>query len=851
MRILFVILSTSFLVYSCHPSLLNNSWDFDGFETTFLDTLVVSSSKSEDSEKDLPFQKSAPKVVDLIHTQLSLSFDWDLQMVIGQANLTLRPYYYPLYQIEIDAIDFSLDSVAVWNNCSPVNFQYSYDGSQLKIKPQKVVHPNDTIEITIHYRATPTSDENHQSNGDDKGLYFILEDPLTNRRKEIWTLGETQWSAKWFPTINQPNEKATQSIYLTIDTAFTSISNGVLKESQFHNDGTKTDHWELDIPHSPYLTSITIGQYDRQKDTTGPIELEFFVQPGYKNDVPSIFGRVTEMINFFSDTFQYPFPWPNYKQIIVQDFVSGAMENTTAVIFGDFIQGHKNEINGIGNDAIVAHELVHHWFGNLVTCENWANITLNEGFANYGEAMWIGHFHGKEAGEYHRYINAQEYFQDAYLSGPLPVVSHHYSDPEKLFNTHTYNKGGAILHMLRTYLGDRGFFDGVSLYLKNNEFSNTEMAHLRLALEEVSGIDLQQFFEQWFYQPGHPRISYESEYDSINGTFNLQISQEHAFQQKFQAPFSFPIKMGYVIQGSYKEYEIFMTQENEQISIALPSPPEFVIIDPQLNLLAEYTVNYSFSEWEKLLSLPVNMGWKIRSMETLLLSTEDGYKEKTIRWGLQNASPTLRELALHAIENSNWSGLEDTLFKISELDQSAVIRAVAWRVLKDLSIKKDSKYLFDRLSKENNPKVIAEIIQTISLQSSGLKEMDWIDSFENHTESVIIEALGKIYKQWKAVDKLSFFENHLYTIQEIHSTNFYESYLFLFPERGLLKLYEIAKDSRNSRLRKYSATFAIHSLAKVWKNIEPHVQSEGKILLEKILSTENDRTLVDLYFAFK
>lgn len=850
MRIFILVLGVSFLMYSCHTSFQPTLSNYSAFETTFLDTLVVSSSKTKPREKVPEYNGSVPKTMDLLHTQLDLSFNWEKQMVIGQAGLLLKPYFYPQRIIKIDCINFKLDSLALMANHSLIDFDYTYDGKKLIIDPQKFFTPNDTLKVIIHYRVTPSSDENHQSNGDDKGLYFIQKDSLTKRRKEIWTLGETQWSAKWFPTINRPNIKATQSIFLTIDSALTSISNGVLISSLVNNNGTKTDQWELNQPQSPYLTTVIVGQFDRQLDSSGPVVLEYFVQPGFKNDISSIFGEVSEMIRFFSETFDYSFPWPNYKQIIVQDFVSGAMENTTAVIYGDFIQHHKEEIIGVGNDAIVAHELVHHWFGNLVTCENWANITLNEGFANFGEALWISNFYGNEAGEYHRYLNRQKYLEDAYLSGPLPVVSYYFSNPEKLFNTHTYNKGAAILHMLKTYLGDPGFFDGISSYLNEHEYSNTEIDHLRMSLEKISGLDLKQIFDQWFFQSGHPRISFQSHYDSTSSIFNLHLTQENAFQREFQDLFSFPLKIGYVINGDYKEYDFFMSKKKEKISLSIPGPPEFIILDPKLNVLAEYTVSYSLDQWEKIFSLPVNVGWKIRSFETILLLSDAEAKEKVIRWGL-NSSPIFRQLALKAIEHHSLRIFEDTLLRIGTLDQRADIRAFAWRTLGSVAIKDHSKYLIKRLKEENSPFVLAELIKATEELNPNYMDIAVITSFENRPESAITASLGKVYSQRKAFDKISFFEEHLYTIKEIHSANFYQSYLSLFPETGLLNIYKIAIDSRNQRVRKYAATLAVYHLARVWTNVKPSLRAEAKTLLEKILIWEKDETLIDFYFAFK
>ena len=849
MRIFFAVLSGFFLIYSCQPVYRSSLFTSDASNTTFLDTLVVSASKTEARDKIQEYRGTFPKTLDLLHTHLSLSFNWEEQKVIGQAALLLKPFHYPQDFIEIDCINFSLDSIALLANHLPLDFQYTYDGKKLIIHPQRIINPNDTLEVLIDYQAIPSSDENHQSNGDDKGLYFIQADSTTKRRKEIWTLGETQWSAKWFPTINQPNEKATQSISLTIDTSLTSISNGLLTSTQFNNNGTKTDHWELSIPHAPYLSAIIVGQFDHHIDSSGHTDLEYFVQPGYKNDIPSIFGRVNDMIEFFSDTFHYPFPWPDYKQIIVQDFVTGAMENTSAVIYGDFIQQHENEIVGIGNDAIVAHELVHHWFGNLVTCENWANLTLNEGFANYGESLWITHFHGKEAGEYHRYKHREEYFQDAYLSGPLPVVSYFYSNPEKLFNTHTYNKGGAILHMLRIYLGDLGFFNGISSYLNDYEFSNTEIDHLRWSFEKISGLDLKLFFDQWFFQPGHPRIKITSQYDSTYSIFNLTISQENAFKQESQNFFSFPVKIGYVIQGAYKEYDFFMSKQKNHIALDLETPPELVILDPQRTLLAEYSINYSLSQWEKIIDLPVDIAWKIQAFHSIIQLSETGAKQKLIRWGL-NSSPIFQRLALQAIDNYEFQVFEDALLNIGAMDKNAEIRAMALKVLRNTSNKENTPYLINRLSLERSPIVLAEIIETIVALNSRLEEIDLISSFEDRPESSITKALGKFYSQRKALGKISFFEEHLHSIRDVHSAKFYVSYLSLFPDKGLAKVYKIAADKRNSRLRKYGATYAVYQLAKVLTTVEPALQTEANILLRKILANEKDRTLTDLYLTF-
>ncbi|NNE55927.1 MAG: M1 family metallopeptidase, partial [Flavobacteriales bacterium] len=343
----------------------------------------------------------------------------------------------------------------------------------------------------------------------DKGLYFINTDSLeVDKPTQIWTQGQTESSSCWFPTIDSPNERTTQEMFITVDERFKTLSNGEQIYSNYNADGTRTDYWKMDLSHPPYLFMMAIGDYvvahDRWENSKGEvIPVEYWIEPEFQDFAYMIFGNTPEMMSFYSDILGFDYPWPKYSQVIVRDYVSGAMENTTATIHGEFLNATDRELLDGNNEDIIAHELFHHWFGDLVTCESWANLPLNESFATYGEYLWNEHKYGSDEAD-HTMMNLREsYFNEA-LYNKKHLIRYNYEDKESMFDAHSYEKGGCILHMLRNEVGDDVFFTALNLYLTNNQFHEVEIHNLRLAFEEVSGRDLLQFFDQWFLGKGHP-----------------------------------------------------------------------------------------------------------------------------------------------------------------------------------------------------------------------------------------------------------------------------------------------------------------------------------------------------------
>ncbi|HSI90790.1 MAG TPA: M1 family metallopeptidase, partial [Adhaeribacter sp.] len=410
-----------------------------------------------------PFNPAETIVTDLVHTKLRVSFDWQNQHLIGEATLTCKPYFYPQNTLVLDARGFDISTVEL---ASGKKLTYNYDGKKLIINLDRSYNRSEQYDVVINYIAKPNELEAGGSDAitSDKGLYFI--NPLgedKEKPRQIWTQGETQASSAWFPTIDAPNQKMTQELYITVDKNFKTLSNGSLIYSRNRADGTRTDYWKQELPHSPYLAMMAIGEFAVVKDRWKTLDVDYYVEPEYKNSAKAIFGNTPEMLSFFSKKLGVEYPWEKYAQVIVRDYVSGAMENTSASLYGEFVQNHRRELLDRSWDDIIAHELFHQWFGNLVTTESWSNLPLNESFATYGEYLWFEHKLGRDEADMGLQEDLTNYLREA-RQKRVPLIRYHYHKQEEMFDRHSYQKGARVLHLLRYQVGDEAFFAALKKY---------------------------------------------------------------------------------------------------------------------------------------------------------------------------------------------------------------------------------------------------------------------------------------------------------------------------------------------------------------------------------------------------
>ena len=624
-----------------------------------------------------PYRAEYTKLHDLVHTRLEVKFDFEAQHLLGTALLELKPYFYPQSSLVLDAKGFDIHEIHLVDGNQKTPLDYQYDGMKLTIGLDREYTKDESYFVEINYTAKPNELEAGGSEAitSDKGLYFINPTGREDKPQQIWTQGETEASSCWFPTIDSPNQRTTQEIFITVEDRFTTLSNGQLIYSRGNSDGTRTDYWKMDQTHPPYLFMMAVGEYAVVKDEWNGKEVSYYVEPEYKKYARSIFGRTPEMMTYFSDLLNYPYPWSKYAQVVVRDYVSGAMENTTASVFMEDLQVDSRYLIDDDWDGIIAHELFHHWFGDLVTSESWSNLTLNEAFATYSEYLWAEHLLGKDEADYKGYEEVQSYLLEA-STKKVDLVRFFYDDKEDMFDSHSYAKGSRILHMLRSYLGDEAFFKSLNHYLSANEYQPVEVHHLRLAAEHISGQDLNWFFNQWFLDSGHPELEIESKF--ANDTLTINITQQ---QDLDQAPvYQLPIDLAIWHGQEKKQISIMLEKQWQDFNFKMDFEPSAVVFDPQNKLLAEVSFQKSAQELIHQYRVSESALTRMRALEKLLEDSVTNEVIEVFYEALDDSFWANRQVAVAAFEGYPGESQPTLMSKIKEIaesDPKSVVRADA------------------------------------------------------------------------------------------------------------------------------------------------------------------------------
>lgn len=541
--------------------------------------------------KRIEYKGSPTQYFDLIHTKLNVHFSWEDQYLFGEATLTLKPYFYPQNILELDAKGMDIRQINLVSGNDKKELEYQYNDKILKITLDKTYTREDEITVFIKYISKPNElikKEGLKAISDDKGLYFI--NPLgedKSKPRQIWTQGEPESNSVWFPTIDKPNERASLEISMTVENNFYAISNGHATEQIMHEDGTYTITWVHEKPIAPYLVMMAIGEYSEIKDSWRGMTINYYVEKEYENVARKIFGKTPKMLEFFSEQLGVDYPWDKYWSIVVRDYVSGAMENNTSVVFGEFLQRSERELLDGNNEDIVAHEIYHHWFGNLVTCESWSNLPLNESFATYGEVLWAEHEYGQDAKELKIRQDMHSYFREANSGKQVDLIRFRYETPNDMFDSHSYAKGGVVLSMLREIVGDDAFFASLQEYLWTNQYTSVEIHDLRIAFEKITGKDLNWFFNQWFLSAGHPII--DVNYIYTDSSVIVKLKQEPSKEEYliYRLPMTIEITEGY----NTRTENIVFDRKKQEFEFKTSIKPQLVNVDSKKYLLAEIKDN--------------------------------------------------------------------------------------------------------------------------------------------------------------------------------------------------------------------------------------------------------------------
>lgn len=716
-------------------------------------------AQTETSGRAKVYRQTHTKSTELKHTKLKVSFDYAKEQMSGEEWLTASPYFYPSDSLVLDAKAMLIHEVALDKNGSKTPLKYDYKNDVLKINLNKTYNRNQDYTVYIKYTARPNEvkDKGSAAITDAKGLYFInAQGKDTDKPTQIWTQGETEASSAWFPTIDKPNQKTTQEIYMTVPDKYVTLSNGLMKSSTKENNGMRTDHWVMDKKHAPYLFFMGVGEYAVVKDKWRNIPVDYYVEKEYEPYAKQIFGNTPEMIEFFSKRLNYDYPWAKYSQITARDYVSGAMENTTAVLHQESAQQKPGDLIDENKwEDVISHELFHHWFGDLVTAESWSNLTVNESFANYSEYLWNEYKYGKDFADYTLMKASEGYFRDP-SNVSKDLVRFDYHSREDMFDAVSYNKGGSILHMLRNYLGDDAFFEGLNDYLKTNEYGTGEAQQVRLSLEKVSGKDLNWFFNQWYYGSGHPKISYTTSFEPVKKTVTVTINQNQIGEN-----FQFPLAIDVYENGKPTRKNVWVAaREKNDFTFQVAKNPDFININADGILLAEFTetktpeqyfTQYTnskefLSRYKAVENAVENKGVNPASLKTLVAALKDTnfrIRMKALS-GLDLSKPDQAKAALSEVE------------KMASKDPKTFVQSAA---ISALAKTKDKKYLplFEKGMNAISNSVKGSSLSGISLVDPAKVATlaDKID-LESASEDLISELLpvivkNKIEKQMPAI----------------------------------------------------------------------------------------------------
>jgi aminopeptidase N len=832
-------------------------------EVVITEPVVIGSTKTAEpnapKEYALPvYNASATRLNDLIHTKLEVGFDWSKQHLLGKATITAKPYFYPTDELLLDAKSMDIKSVVlVGKTNKPLKFEYKND--KLLITLDKIYQKENEYTVLIDYVAKP---EERQTGGSaaitsDKGLYFI--NPLgkdKDKPMQIWTQGETESASCWFPTIDKPNERCTEEIFITIEDKFKTLSNGLLISSTKNTNGTRTDYWKQDKPHAPYLFMMAIGDFSVTKDKWRDKEIMYYVEPEYAADAKLIYNHTPDILEFFSTRLGVDYPWDKMAHVIVREYVSGAMENTSAIIYGDFCQKHARELMDEPNDNIVAHEMFHHWFGDYVTCESWSNLTVNESFANYSETLWQEHKYGKDAGDAHLYEDFQGYLGQARSGKHHNLVNFGYLDKEDMFDAISYNKGGCILHQLRNYLGDDAFFKGLQTYLTDNKFNTGEAHQLRLAMEKTTGQDLNWYWNQWYFNQGHPVLAIDYVYNEAAKKMEVTIKQTQD-PDKFPPIFELPLDVDVYYEGkATKRERIRMTKREQTFSFDAPIRPSLVNVDATKSLVGTKKDNHSDEEWVyQYYNAPLYLD-RLEAIKALKTKNTPAAK-KVMKDALNDKFHGIREDAVGMVDATD-AEVAGTIAKLAENDPKTTVRATAMLALVE---NKNAAYaniakktLADPKASYGNVGAALQLLQAIDSPAA----MTMAKGLEKEKSGAILSAVAKTYAGAGSADALPFFENRLTQVTGGDAIEFLGSYSELLkklPEAaqaaGSQKLMALATDMTQNMYARFASTRALSELKKL--ATEGKKDALAKTLttaLETVKAKETNKMLQSYYSAF-
>ncbi len=682
--------------------------------------------------------------VDLTHIRLDLNVHLFDDAVDGVATIDVTALR-QVDSIRFDAVDFAVSSVRMARGGgAAADARYVNDDRSITILTgDSPLNPGESARVVISYAVKDPSD----------GLFFFHPSEAEPEIEHtMWSQGEATTNRHWIPCFDHPGEFQTTEIVATVPDGYEAVSNGALLSRVDNPDPTTTFHWKQSQPHVIYLVTLVVSRFHVEQESWRGRPVTYYVPPRHKDDVANSFGNTVRMLDFFSERFGVEYPWEKYAQVCAEHF-GGGMENTSATTLGTGTLHDKRAHIDTSSDGLVAHELGHQWFGDLVTCRNWSHLWLNEGFATYSEALWDEHNLGWE--EYQLTLYRDE--RRAHGSGrSRPVMDRAYGSPGEMFDGRAYPKGGWILHMLRHRVGDEPFFAGLKQYLTEFRHQPVETHDFRRVMERVTGRSLERFFYDWVEREGHPELTISYAWNPLDGTADVTVEQT----QKAD-PFTFPLEMAFHLPG---QAPALITREvrdrKHQFSLPLPAPPEMVRFDPNNVVLMEAVEDKPRDLWIAQLTGDPNPVGRMRTIKVMVDAKDDVYDAALIAAFAKEPFHAVKSDLARALGDIRSVEARDALLGAAK-DADARVRRAVVDALGEFEKDEAAEALLAAVVREGDAsyRVEAAAVEAWAKVAKGKVSLDALtpllarDSHQEMIRRAVIEAMGEL-KDAAALDPI-------------------------------------------------------------------------------------------------
>jgi Aminopeptidase N len=643
------------------------------------------------------------------HIFLDLVLDIPKQSFRGTCSIRINPVRSGIDKLTLDAVNLKIKSVKV----GETKQTFDSDGEVLQVQLHEPTTANQPITIAIEYSVEKPQ----------RGLYFVGPDKhYPDKPTQVWTQGEDEDSRFWFPCFDYPGQLATSEIRVQVPRQLFAISNGELIDTETDGDD-KIYHWSQKQVHPTYLMTLAVGDFAEIEDEWNGKPVNYYVEKSREADAKRSMGKTPQMIEFFSQAFGYPYPFPKYAQVCVDDFIFGGMENTSTTLLTDrCLLDERATLDNRGTESLVAHELAHQWFGDLVVIKHWSHAWIKEGMASYCEVLWTDKEYGKEDAAYYMLNEARNYLAEDSSRYRRPIVTHVYREAIELYDRHLYEKGACVYHMIRAELGDELFYQAIQTFVQDNAHKTVETIDLLRAIEKATGRNLMFLFDQYVYRGGHPDYKVAYAWDGEHKLAKITVTQTQVKDSKNGNGNSkdvfdlkIPIGFGYKPKkdDSYnssasstpnlKTFTVRVYEREQSFYFPLEEKPAFISFDVGNKYLKTVSLEFPFAELKAQLQFDPDPVSRIYAAQALAkkggleaVKTLSEVLKKDPFWGVRaEVASELVEIKLDQAFEGLVTGLKDKDARV----RRAVVAALGkikthetYKVLKSIVEKGDASY---------------------------------------------------------------------------------------------------------------------------------------------------------------